>query len=104
MFLAIWYMYMYIVHACVYRMCIIIHVHIYYCVLQGSWRKVVVTDQLPVRPVQPSHQPTTADSGEGGGGEGERDERVVLLPRTANTSELWPAILTKAILKVAALE
>ena len=30
--------------------------------------------------------------------------RELLLPRTANTCELWPAILTKAILKVAALE
>ena len=27
-----------------------------------------------------------------------------LLPRTSNRSELWPLILTKAILKVAALE
>ena len=27
-----------------------------------------------------------------------------LFPRTSNPSELWPAILTKALLKVAALE
>lgn len=32
------------------------------------------------------------------------EEKMVLLPRTANTTELWPALVTKAILKVAALE
>ena len=29
---------------------------------------------------------------------------LLLLPATPNPAELWPAILTKAILKVAALE
>ena len=44
---------------------------------------------------------------EGRGEEGEKEEgerKVVLLPRTSNTTELWPVILTKAIFKVAALE
>ena len=31
-------------------------------------------------------------------------EMEMLLPRTSNSAELWPVILTKAILKVAALE
>jgi len=34
------------------------------------------------------------------GGEGDN----LLLPQTPNPAELWPAILTKAILKVASLE
>ena len=97
--------------------------------MQGSWRKVPVTDKLPVKTLQPPPTTTRKKSAipEGEVGlqtavnppavgevgdevrekekmEEEGERKVVLLPRTSNTTELWPVILTKAILKVAALE
>ena len=52
---------------------------------QGAWRKVTVDDMLPFK------EP---------GSEGD----PLLLPQSPNPAELWPAILTKAILKIIALE
>ncbi len=46
---------------------------------------------------------TIPEEGEVGGGEIKK-KYCLLLPATADPSELWPAILTKAILKIAALE
>ena len=75
--------------------------------VQGSWRKICVTDQLPLKRLK---QTITSEEGSAGttvddSEAGERGEkRLVLLPRTANTAELWPVIVAKAILKVAALE
>lgn len=64
-----------------------------------------MTDQIPLRPIDKCsiHESPTEEDGEKKEAKKELDKEV-LLPRTANTSELWPAILTKAILKVAALE
>ncbi|CAL7940379.1 unnamed protein product [Xylocopa violacea] len=46
----------------------------------GAWRRIVVDDTIPVNA-----------------------EKTPLLPRTANNSELWPMILSKAVLKLCAL-
>ena len=48
---------------------------------QGAWRKITVDDRMPFD-----------------------EANQMLLPRTCNANELWPAILTKGILKIAALE
>ena len=69
---------------------------------QGAWRKVTVDDQLPYQ--------VGEELGEGEGeGEGEKEgegsqREKPLLPRTSNPAELWPALLSKAVLKIAALE
>ena len=49
--------------------------------VQGSWRKVVIDDLMPFD-----------------------EEGNLLLPATSLHHELWPMLLTKALLKVAALE
>jgi len=49
--------------------------------VQGCWRKVVIDDLMPF-----DH------------------EGNLLLPATSLSHELWPMLLTKALLKVAALE
>lgn len=81
--------------------------------LQGCWRKVTVDDFLPF-----TEQTGCAVSGDDAGGTTRRGadgggdigstaaevDYVPLFPRTAHKTELWPAILTKAILKIAALE
>ncbi|XP_076763331.1 androglobin-like [Xylocopa sonorina] len=46
----------------------------------GAWRRIVVDDRIPVNV-----------------------EKLPLLPRTTNNSELWPMILSKAVLKLCAL-
>lgn len=46
----------------------------------GSWRRIVVDDMIPVN-----------------------SEGLPLLPRTANDSELWPMVLSKALLKLCSL-
>jgi len=51
------------------------------CTLQGYWRKVTIDDLMPF-----DH------------------EGNLLLPATSMPHELWPMLLTKALLKVAALE
>ena len=62
-----------------------------YCV-QGFWRKVTIDDSLPY-----------LDKGEMAGQAS--DERLIpLYPRTGQPGEIWPALLMKALLKVAALE
>ena len=84
---------------------------------QGAWRKITVTDNLPIlkkpsaAPKPKENQETSLSSGESDRKEVKEENKddegeisEVLLPRTANTCELWPIILTKAILKVAALE
>ena len=48
---------------------------------QGSWRKVVIDDTIPFN-----------------------DEDQMLLPATTQEHELWPMLLSKALIKVAALE
>lgn len=84
--------------------------------MQGSWRKITVSDHLPLKKLPVADQgPAEGEMAGGGlpdeveGGEASKKTRVgegkvVLLPRTADTTELWPAIVTKAILRVAALE
>ena len=94
--------------------------------IKGSWRKITVTDQLPLRRSSTTtaaaaaaadenkdvtvsagsavSEPTEAGEKVADCVGDERSSREMLLPRTANTTELWPAIITKAILKVAALE
>lgn len=52
-----------------------------YCAVQGCWRKVVIDDLMPF----------------------DHDGNL-LLPATSMPHELWPMLLTKALLKVAALE
>lgn len=46
----------------------------------------------------------TANAPEGGDTTSTQVNYTPLYPRTAHPAELWPAILTKAILKIAALE
>lgn len=82
--------------------------------MQGSWRKITVSDHLPLRTLPVTDQgtvrgetlglPDEVEGSEASKKRGVGEEKVVLLPRTADTTELWPAIVTKAILKVAALE
>ena len=84
--------------------------------MQGSWRKIAVSDHLPLRKLPIADQgptegettgeclPDEAEGSEATKKRGEGEGKVVLLPRTADTTELWPAIVTKAILRVAALE
>lgn len=48
---------------------------------QGCWRKLVVDDLMPYN-----------------------DDEKPLLPMTALGHELWPLLLTKALIKVASLE
>jgi hypothetical protein len=50
-------------------------------VLQGCWRKIIIDDTLPFD-----------------------DQDRLLLPATTLQYELWPMLLTKALLKVASLE
>jgi len=50
-------------------------------VLQGCWRKLIVDDLMPFT-----------------------DDGMPLLPTTALGTELWPMLLTKALIKVASLE
>lgn len=78
--------------------------------LQGCWRKVTVDDLLPFLE-QPASDATAGGDGTatnadvGNTGETATEVNYVpLYPRTANPVELWPAILTKAVLKIAALE
>ena len=73
---------------------------------QGAWRKITVTHYLPLRkkPQEDTDGGNVQSEGVREGEESLEETREVLLPRTANTCELWPAIITKAILKVAALE
>ena len=73
---------------------------------QGAWRKITVTHYLPLRkkPQEDTDGGNVQSEGVREGEESLEETREVLLPRTVNTCELWPAILTKAILKVAALE
>ncbi|KAL5457345.1 hypothetical protein EMCRGX_G034594 [Ephydatia muelleri] len=55
-----------------------------YCIKlhwMGVWRKITVDDRMPFD-----------------------EANQMLLPRTCNANELWPAILTKGILKIAALD
>jgi len=49
--------------------------------VQGCWRKVIIDDLMPFD-----------------------NEGNLLLPATSMSHELWPMLLTKALLKVAALE
>ena len=79
--------------------------------VQGCWRKVTIDDSLPFL-----EQSTTATGGDvdtasvAGGASGTETtiaaqvHYVPLYPRTAHPAELWPAIITKAVLKIAALE
>lgn len=46
----------------------------------GTWRRIVVDDMIPVN-----------------------KEKLPLLPRTNNNFELWPMILSKALLKLCSL-
>ena len=50
-------------------------------VVQGAWRKVTVDDWMPFD-----------------------EEGKLLLPATPNENELWPMLLSKALIKVASLE
>ena len=54
------------------------------------------------------HRPRGRSASDGGTclleGDKAEGKKELLLPRTADVTELWPAILTKAILKVAVLE
>lgn len=46
----------------------------------GAWRRILVDDMIPVN-----------------------EEKVPLLPRTTNNFELWPMLLSKALLKLCSL-
>jgi hypothetical protein len=48
---------------------------------KGTWRKIIVDDLIPVD-----------------------DKGVILLPQTSIAGEIWPMILTKALLKIISLE
>ena len=79
--------------------------------VQGCWRKVTIDDSLPFL-----EQSTTATGGDvdtasvAGAASGTdttiaaQVHYVPLYPRTAHPAELWPAIITKAVLKIAVLE
>ena len=77
--------------------------------VQGCWRKVTVDDLLPYIE-QPAGSPTSDEAGasvEASGAADADTEKmncVPLYPQTAHPVELWPAILMKAVLKIAALE
>ena len=81
-------------------------VHVSYT--QGCWRKVTVDDFLPF--LEQSSSATTGDADTANAPEGGLEATsaevnyVPLYPRTAHPAELWPALLTKAVLKIAALE
>ena len=62
--------------------------------MQGSWRKVTVDDHLPFLVREASSEVVT----------GSAIMYQPLYPRTANPGEIWPGLLMKALLKVAALE
>jgi hypothetical protein len=51
------------------------------CHLKGCWRKIIIDDLIPID-----------------------DKGVVLLPQTTVIGEIWPMLLTKALLKVFYLE
>lgn len=53
----------------------------FFIFIQGAWRKVTVDDWMPFD-----------------------DEGKLLLPATTNEHELWPMLLSKALIKVASLE
>ena len=79
--------------------------------MQGCWRKVTVDDFLPFLEESASAtngdvDTATATQGSGGGGDVAPTQvnYVPLYPRTGQPTELWPALLTKAVLKIAALE
>ena len=67
--------------ACVSNICI--NVNNFKCslVFQGCWRKIIVDDTLPYD-----------------------DNERLLLPCTTMQHEVWPMLLTKALIKVASLE
>ena len=85
----------------------------HYQFIQGCWRKVSVDDLLPY-----TEQPATSGSTEAIDNTSAAVEdmtnsadnptaevnTIPLYPRTANPVELWPAIIVKAVLKIAALE
>lgn len=78
--------------------------------MQGCWRKVTVDDFLPFLEQSASVtdgdvDAATASQGDGGGDTTSTQiSYVPLYPRTGHPAELWPALLTKAVLKIAALE
>ena len=68
---------------------------------------MTVDDKLPFLEQCTVSRNDESEKNEAGECEVVKEEEVSLLPlypRTSNSLELWPAILTKAILKVAALE
>ncbi len=73
---------------------IVIVVQLHYTYIQGSWRKVTVDDHLPFLIREASSEEVT----------GSAIKYQPLYPRTAIPGEIWPALLMKALLKVAALE
>ena len=89
--------------------CIVAAVSMFIFFSQGCWRKVTVDDLLPFTE-QPSH--STEGAGDTStsadvstiGETATQVKYIPLYPRTSNPVELWPAILTKAVLKIAALE
>ena len=49
--------------------------------LKGAWRKIVIDDLIPV------------------------DEKgIILLPQSTISGEIWPMLITKALLKIISLE
>ncbi len=63
--------------------------------MQGSWRKVTIDDHLPFLDRGEISTKDNVDP---------VDRYQPLYPRTANPGEIWPALLMKALLKVATLE
>ena len=78
-------------------------------IFKGCWRKIVIDDKLPF--LLQNSNPNMDMSGPGvvvesveGSEEKEESIPVPLYPRTKKWCELWPALLTKAILKIISLE
>ena len=72
--------------------------------MQGCWRKVTVDDFLPFLEQSASATDGDVDTATDGDTTSTQVNYVPLYPRTGHSTELWPALLTKAVLKIAALE